>query len=252
MNDPSLVPEYYTKTRSPDPRTMGTESEIPTSSPRACLNNEFNDPFVFGFTGSRFSEQPKSPATPIPPEEDIVLAPQDDQEEYGAPKLSFNLGDTHPIFDFTSRSAPAGNHDWSRHAGNERGNSSRSLRDGGFEYIVANSSTKDYAHNRRRTSTTSCTSGSYVHLTPQASSQHSYAQTISSKVAASTKSSRIAPSPGPSTPDHHSNGSSLRSPRSGLLQPPPRVGPSQNWNVRPRVSYLQPIRLYTHLFRIPN
>lgn len=252
INDPSLDSRYYVKTRSPDLRTMGTDSEIPTSSPSNCLCSEFNDPFVFEFTGSRFSEQPKLQATPIPPEDDIVLAPQDDHDGYGAPTLSFHLDDPHPIFNFTSAPTYAKEHDWSRRVRDQTETYSRPPRDEGFECTVATSSMEDYAHNRFNTSTASSTSGSYVHLTPQASSTRSCDEAVDSKAAQSSNSSCAGRSPGPSTPGYHSNGASLKYPRHRLLQAPSHVGPRESWIIPPTVSHLQPSHLCTHLYWMPN
>lgn len=247
VDDPSLESRYYVKIRSPDLRTMGAGSEASESSPGGYLYSEFNDPFIFGFTGSHFSEHPQAPATPIPPEEDIVLAPQDDQDEYRAPKLSFSIDDPHPIFDFTSASTYVEEYDWSRRAGDQTETYPGPLRDERFESIVATPSTEDYAHHRFRTSTASSASGSYVHLTPQASSPRSCAQTIASE-ALSSSSSFIGPGPGPSNPGYHSNGAFLKSPRPGLFQVPLHVGPRERWTIPPQVRHPQPSRHYSHIF----
>lgn len=234
INDLSTESRYYVKTRSPDLRAMGTDSEIPTSGPSNCLCSEFNDPFVFGFTGSRFSEQPRSPATLIPPEDDIVLAPQDDPDGYGGPRLSFHLGEPHPIFNYTSAPTYVKEHDWNKRVCDQTETSSRP----GFEYIDATSFMEDYDHNRFHTGTASTTSGSYVHLTPQASSTHSYAETDDCKVSPSSNSSCTGPSPGPSTTGYHSSDASLKSPRHRLLQAPSHVGPRGSWIIPPIVSHL--------------
>lgn len=214
-----------------------TESETLVLRSRPRLGRDLDGSLDIGFTGSHLNDKPE-PLAPIPQEDDIYLDPQGDHASHGSPHLSFELDQSR--LDFTL--ASAGNNGWTNRIGGQNG-ASFSPRQRSFSELVAPPGSSQHLtviphrHKYGGSTASSATSNSFVQLTPQGSSQPSLAQAPGSNAAASLISDSAGGySPRVSTPGHHSQDGSHKSPLGHPPQTQPRVGPSQNWEIRPRVS----------------
>ena len=235
MGNASLIPRYTnTLSAAATMKEIEPESLVLRQNPR--LRRESHGSLEFGFTGSHFSDKTGPPSSPVPREDDILLNSRDDQGLHGSPQLSFNLDSSELDFTFASV-------DWTHRTNGQANTPSLTLQQKSFSELLAPSdagqhlSASPYDRHYGGGTTSSTTSNSFVHLTPQGSSRPSLAQSTGSRGVVSLESDSAGePSPQASTPGCQSLDNFHNSPLGDPPQARPHVGPSRKYDLPPKVS----------------
>lgn len=189
---------------------------------------------------SYFSDKPEIPTSPISQEDEILLNSRDDQGVHRSPPLSFSSDRANP--DFTIPTAVES--DRSHRVGRQTDASLPPNHNNFDELLVPpgahqHLSAQLHSHLHGTSSASSTTSNSFVHLTPQGSLRLSSTLHADSEGVLSLASNSAGRcSPRTSTPSYRSHDSLNNSRPAAPSEHRPRVGPSQYWDIPPKVSII--------------